>query len=119
LEPFKTTPAARILEVGRPCMAVIVASQPLGLRNQQGEDLYALSLTVISDGGRPYRVQVGNPVPAHAARLLYAGSAVPAKRLPDSDEGELAIDWDAAVAYAAPGGPWPEDSPTAWPSRPM
>jgi hypothetical protein len=118
LESFKTSPAARILELGAPCMAVIVSSQPLGLRNQHGDDLYALSLTVISDGERPYQVQVGNPVPPDAAALLYAGSAVPAKRMPDGDERELAIDWGAAVAYAAPGGPSPEDSPATCPSRP-
>jgi hypothetical protein len=92
-----TGSAARILELGQPCKAVIVESQPLGMRNPKGDDMYAFLLTVLAEGRAPYQIQVGNPVPAAALPLLYPGSTVPAKRMPDGDERELAIDWQAAL----------------------
>src|ERR1700733_11118971 len=36
-----TGSAARILDLGEPCKAVIVQSQPLGMRNAKGDDMYA------------------------------------------------------------------------------
>lgn len=93
-----TGSAARILEQGLPCKAVIVQSQPLGMRNPKGDDMYAFALTVMAEGRPPYQIQVGNPVPAAALPLLYPGKTVPAKRMPDGDERELVIDWDAALA---------------------
>ena len=96
-----TGSAARILELGVPCKAVIVQTQPLGMRNQRGDDMYAFMLTVLAEGRPPYQIQVGNPVPAAALPLLYPGNTVPAKRIADGDERELVIDWDAALAQAA------------------
>jgi hypothetical protein len=93
-----TGSAAQILEQGLPCKAVIVESQPLGMRNPKGDDMYAFSLTIIADGRPPYQIQVGNPVPAAAVPLLYPGNTVPAKRMPDGDDRRLAIDWEAALA---------------------
>jgi hypothetical protein len=63
-----TASAARILEEGVPCRAVIVETQPLGMRNPKGDDMYAFALTVMAEGRPPYRIQVGNPVPAAAFR---------------------------------------------------
>ena len=93
-----TGSAARILEQGLPCKAVIVQSQPLGMRNPKGDDMYAFALTVMAVGRPPYQIQVGNPVPAAALPLLYPGKTVPAERMPDGDDRELVIDWDAALA---------------------
>jgi hypothetical protein len=97
-----TGSAARILEFGVPCKAVIVQSQPLGMRNAKGNDMYAFLLTVLADGRSPYQIQVGNPVPAPAVPLLYPGNTLPAKRMPDGDDRELAIDWEAALAQVSP-----------------
>jgi hypothetical protein len=92
-----TASAARILEYGVPCKAVIVQSQPMGMRSPSGLDMYAFVLTVMADGRAPYQVQVGNPVPADAVPLVYPGSTVPAKRMPDGEDHEIAIDWAAAL----------------------
>jgi hypothetical protein len=96
-----TGSAARILEYGTPCHAVIVQSQPMGMRNPSGKDMYAFVLTVMADGRPPYQTQVGNPVPADAVPLVYPGSTVPAKRMPDGADHEIVIDWDEALAQAA------------------
>jgi hypothetical protein len=96
-----TGSAARILEQGVSCKAVIVQSQPLGMRNPKGDDMYAFMLTVMAEGRPPYQIQVGNPVPAVALPLLYPGNTVPAKRMPDGDDRELVIDWQAALAQLA------------------
>jgi hypothetical protein len=96
-----TGSAARILEQGVPCKAVIVQSQPLGMRSSKGDDMYAFMLTVMAEGRPPYQIQVGNPVPAAALPLLYPGNTVPAKRMPDGDDRELVIDWQAALAQLA------------------
>ena len=92
---FNTT---QILEQGVPCKAVIVQSQPMGMRSPSGKDMYAFVLTVMADGREPYQVQVGNPVPADAAPLVFPGSTVPAKRMADGDDHEIVIDWDAALS---------------------
>jgi hypothetical protein len=95
-----TGSAARILSEGVPCKAIIVESQPLGMRNPAGKAMYAFLLTVMSDGRAPYQTQVGNPVPDEAIPLLYPGNAVPAKRMASGDDHEIVIDWDAALAQA-------------------
>ncbi len=95
-----TSSAARILKQGVPCKVVIVETQPLGTRNQKGDDMYAFLLTVLADGRPPFQIQVGNPVPAAAVPLLYPGNTVPAKRMPTGDEREVVIDWQAALAQA-------------------
>jgi hypothetical protein len=96
-----TGSAARILEYGEPCKAVIVQSQPMGMRSSTGKDMYAFVLTVIADSRPPYQTQVGNPVPADAVPLVYPGNTVPAKRMPDGADHEIVIDWDAALAEIA------------------
>ena len=92
-----TGSAARILELGVACRAVIVQSQPLGTRNQRGDDMYAFLLTVMADGRSPYQIKVGNPVPTAAVPLLYPGNTVPARRMADGDDHELVIDWERAL----------------------
>ena len=99
-----TGSAARILEYGVPCRAVIVQSQPMGMRNPAGNDMYAFVLTVMADGRPPYPTQVGNPVPADAVPLIYPGSALPAMRIPDGDDHEIVIDWYTALAQVEPAG---------------
>jgi hypothetical protein len=96
-----TGSAAQILEYGVSCKAVIVQSQPMGMRTSSGKDMYAFVLTVIAEGRPPYQTQVGNPVPADAVPLVYPGNAVPAKRMPDGADHDIVIDWDAALAQAA------------------
>lgn len=96
-----TRSAVRILEQGVPCKAVIVETQSLGMRSSTGRDMYAFVLTVMADGRPPYQIQVGNPVPAEALPLLYPGNTVPAKRMPDGDDHDVVIDWDAALAGLA------------------
>lgn len=93
--------AAQIHEYGVPCKAVIVQSQPMGMRSSSGKDMFAFVLTVLADGRPPYQTQVGNPVPADAVPLLYPGNTVPAKRMPDGADHEIVIDWDTALAWAA------------------
>ncbi len=95
-----TGSAAHILENGVPCKAVIVQSQPMGLRSSSGKDVYAFVLTVMAEGRPPYQTQVGNPVPAAALPLVYPGNTVPAKRMPDGQDHDIVIDWDAALAQA-------------------
>jgi hypothetical protein len=96
-----TGPAARILQNGTPCKAVIVQSQPLGMRNPKGDDMYAFLLTITADGRDPYQIRVGSPVPAAAVPLLYPGNTVPAKRMADGDDHEVVIDWEGALAQLA------------------
>jgi hypothetical protein len=96
-----TASAARILEYGDSCRAVIVQSQPMGMRSSTGKDMYAFVLTVIAERRPPYQTQVGNPVPADAVPLVYPGNTVPAKRMPDGADHEIVIDWDAALAEVA------------------
>ncbi len=93
--------AARILQYGSDCRAVIVQSQPLGMRNPRGDDMYAFLLTVMAEDRAPYQIKVGNPVPAAAVPLLYPGNTVPAKRMPEGDDHELVIDWEGALAQLA------------------
>jgi hypothetical protein len=90
--------AAQILEQGEVCQAVIVQSQPLGMRDQKGDDMYAFMLRVVAEGRTLYQIRVGNPVPAAALPLLREGSALPARLLHDGDDRDLAIDWDAAIS---------------------
>jgi hypothetical protein len=96
-----TGSAAQILEYGIPCQAVIVQSQPMGMRSSSGKDMHAFVLTVIAEGRPPYQTRVGNPVPADAVPLVYPGNTVPAKRMADGADHEIVIDWDAALAQLA------------------
>jgi hypothetical protein len=96
-----TGSAARILECGVSCRAVIVQFQPMGMLNARGNEMYAFMLTVMTEGRTPYQTQVGNPVPPDAVPLVYPGNTVPAKRVPDGADNEIVVDWDAALAQAA------------------
>jgi hypothetical protein len=115
-----TGSAARILEYGAACSAVIVQSQPMGMRSSTGKDMYAFVLTVLADGKPPYQTQVGNPVPADAIPLVYPGNTVPAKRMPDGADHEIVIDWDTALAQTTAATARRDDTqliPAAgWPS---
>jgi len=88
--------AAEVLERGDPVRAVIVQTQPMGMKNQQGVDVHAFVLTVMRGGQKPYQSKVGNPVPEDAVPLLFNGSNLPAKVLPEEPEG-VAIDFKAAL----------------------
>lgn len=71
--------AASILATGNPCQAVIIMSEPLGMKSPSNFDIYAFVLTIMAEGSPPYQIKVGNPVPPEALPLLYPGSKVPAK----------------------------------------
>ena len=92
--------AAHVLAHGIPVRAVVIQSESLHQRNQAGVDLYALVLTVLQPGHAPRQIQVGNPVPADGVPLLYPGSNLPARALPDRPEA-VVIDWEAAVYEAS------------------
>jgi hypothetical protein len=96
-----TGSAAQILEYGVSCRAVIVQSQPMGMRSSTGKDMFAFVLTVMAEGRPPYQTQVGNPVPPDAVPLVYPGNSLPAKRMPNGADHEIVIDWDAALAELA------------------
>jgi hypothetical protein len=89
--------AADVLARGNPVRSVIVQTAPLGMKNPHGVDMHAFVLTVMPDGQKPYQTKVGNPVPEEAVPLLFPGSNLPAKVLPEEPEG-VVIDWDAALA---------------------
>jgi hypothetical protein len=88
--------AAEILASGTTCEAVIVQTQPLGMKNPAGLDMHAFVYSVFVEGKAPYQVKVGNPVPAAAVPLLFPGSRVPAKVDPDDPDGVVA-DWQGAL----------------------
>lgn len=87
--------SATILAYGRDAEGVIVANQPLGLRNHEGHDVHLFTLTVSSPGTDPYQVQVGNPLPGSALPLVFPGARVPIKIGPDGPQS-VAIDWARA-----------------------
>ena len=89
--------AADILANGESVKAVIVQSEPLGMQNQNGVDVYALVITLLPDGAPPEQLQVGNPVPSGAVPLLYPGSKVHARVMPDNHQA-CVVDWDATLA---------------------
>jgi hypothetical protein len=93
--------AAELLERGTPCEAVIVESQPLGLKSPAGLDMYAFKLTIFAEGAAPYQIMVGNPVPPEAVALLFPGSRVPAKFDPHGVKEDVVIDWAAVMGSAS------------------
>ena len=56
---------------------------------------------MLPDGGQPYQVQVGNPLPAAALQFVFPGARVPVKLGAQGPEA-VAIDWAQA---APPSGP--------------
>jgi hypothetical protein len=91
--------AAELLATRTPARAVIIQSQPMGMRSPAGLDMYAFVVTILCDGHQPYQTQMVNPVPQSGIPLLYPGSNLPAKVRPE-EEGQVIIDWDAAVSQA-------------------
>lgn len=96
--PRSTGPgsAAHILETGKPVKVVLVANQPMGLKNADGHDMQYLTLTVYEGVPTPYQTKVGNPVPPTALPLLYPGSKLHAKL--GDQPGDVVVDWDAGAA---------------------
>jgi hypothetical protein len=92
--------AAEVIARGVPVRAVIVAAQPMGMRNSEGVDIHAFVLTVLQDGRAPREARVANPVPPDARPLLVVGANLPAKARPEEPEG-VVIDWRAARAEFA------------------
>lgn len=90
--------AAWILENGKPVTVVLVANQPIGVKNAKGDDVQALTLTIATGVDTPYQVQVGNAVPASALPLLYPGSKLHAKI--GEDPGDVVVDWAAGAVTA-------------------
>lgn len=79
---------------------MIIASQPLGMRSPtSGLDMYAFTVTILCNGHAPYQTQMGNPVPPGGIPLMFPGSNLPAKVVPEQ-QGQVMIDWDAAIAEA-------------------
>jgi hypothetical protein len=92
--------AASVLETGDPVRAIVVQTQPLSAKSPVGLELHAFVLTILEDGCAPRQIQTGNPVPENCIPLLYPGSNMPAKALPDRPK-MVAIDWGAALAEAS------------------
>lgn len=90
--------AGRILNIGEPCRAAVLRVQALGLRNPDGHDMYALLLTLLDGAGSGCPIWVGDSVPAAGLKLVRRGSILPAKRLPDGDDRDVAIDWQLAIS---------------------
>ena len=88
--------AAELLATGTSARAIIIQSQPMGMRSPAGVDMYAFMVTILCDGHTPYQTQMGNPVPDNAKPLLYPGANLPAKVRPE-EQGQVIIDWEAAV----------------------
>jgi hypothetical protein len=89
--------AAEMLATGTAARAVIIESAPLGVRSQAGLDMYAFVVTILCDGHAPYQTKMGNAVPPGGVPLIYPGANLPAKVKPE-EEGQVAIDWEAAIA---------------------
>jgi hypothetical protein len=87
--------AAWILEHGKPITVVLVANQPIGVKNAKGDPVHALTLTVATGVPEPYQIQVGNAVPASALPLMFPGSKLHAK-LGDGPN-DVVVDWAAGA----------------------
>jgi hypothetical protein len=65
--------------------------------------MYAFRLTTMAPGKTPYQGQVGNPVPLDAVPLVFSGSRLPAKFMPEGIAEEVVIDCKAALAIFTSG----------------
>jgi hypothetical protein len=92
--------AADILSKGSDARAVIIESAPLGMKNPAGLDMYGFVLTIMAEGKAPYQIKVGNPVTPGGVPLIFPGSNLPVKYMPNGEPESVAIDWDAAVKEA-------------------
>ena len=88
--------AAWIRENGKPIKVVLVASQAAKMKNADGIDIYALTLTAYEGVETPYQLVVGNAVPATALPLLYPGSKLHAKI--GDGKVDVVVDGDAGPA---------------------
>jgi hypothetical protein len=97
-----TGSAAEILATGVAARAIIVENEELrpAKQDKKGNPMYRFLLTVMRDGQDPYRVNVGNGVPATALPFLFPGSNVPIKVDPNNANG-VVIDWELASSDAA------------------
>lgn len=95
--PADASSAAHVLSVGQQPQVFVQRSQRLGVQDQQGHDMYALTLSVLIEGRDPYTVTVGNPVPPSGLALIGSPAALPARVLPENP-GAVVIDW-AAVPH--------------------
>ena len=95
--PESTGPgsAKDILANGKPIVVVLVANQPVGIKNHKGDPVHALTLTIAEGVDTPYQIQVGNAVPASALPLVYPGSKLHAK-LGDGPN-DVVVDWAAGA----------------------
>ena len=91
-----TNSAAWILEHGKPVTVVLVANQPLGVKNAAGDPVHALTLTVATGVPEPYQIQVGNAVPNSALPLVFPGSKLHAKL--GEGPNDVVVDWAAGAA---------------------
>lgn len=87
--------AAHVLAVGEPAYAVIVSGEPLNMTNQQGVPLYAFELTIMAEGRDPFKARTGMPTPPRALPLIFPGSRVPVRYLPENPNA-VVIDWISA-----------------------
>src|SRR5664279_2074681 len=71
------------------CQAMILETQPLGMRIPKGEDIYGLRLTVMTHGRPAYEAQLAGAVPIAALSLLRSGVTVSARQMPAGDDREL------------------------------
>lgn len=98
-----TDSAAWILANGRPVDVVVAGSQKLGMTGPTGDEVYALTLSVLDGDVPPYEVQVGNAVPASAYPLLYPGSRLPARR--GEEATDIVVDFASAIGGGASSAP--------------
>jgi hypothetical protein len=68
------------------------------MRDQTGDELYALVLTISAPGRPPSQIQISDQVAVAAIPLLYLGNTLPAKHMPGGDARDVAIDWISALA---------------------
>jgi len=94
--PAPGTGRAAIVERGTDCEVVIVGHQPIGLRSHEGDDIHGFVLTVVPSDGAPYQAQVGLPLPPAALPLVFPGSRLPARVLPE-EPGSVAILWESVA----------------------
>jgi len=96
--PESTGPgsAKDILANGKPIVVVLVANQPVGIKNHKGDPVHALTLTIAEGVDTPYQIQVGNAVPASALPLVYPGSKLHAKL--GAGPNDVVVDWAAGAA---------------------
>lgn len=87
--------AAHVLANGEPAYAVIVGGEPLNMTNPQGVPMYVFELTIMPDGRDPFKTRTGMPTPNGALPLIFPGSRVPVRFLPENPNA-VVIDWRSA-----------------------